>query len=188
MISNYQDYLEEFREGESYIGLPRRSVKRRIKLLEAGVEVERAGRRSEQVQLTPGRVVIPVDDVRVRRAQRCAHLLFEHVVHSAAQRVEVGRVGNGAGRVPDRERLGAQVVVVVVEQIDLACDAELLPEAGNAGPGQAQPVPVYIVQSEPCGGGAELVAVVEVGGPDGAEHVLVVAGERDLQGGPGGSV
>lgn len=32
------------------------------------------------------------------------------------------------------------------------------------------------------------MAVVEVGGPDGAEYVLVVAGERDLQGGPGGSV
>lgn len=122
----------------------------------------------EQVQLTAGRVVVPVDDVRVRRAQRCAHLLsatrprvstsrtaavtsvltdeqgysLEHVVQSAAQRVEVGRVGDGAGRVPDRERLGAQVVVVIVEQVDLACDAELLPEAGNAGPGQAQPVPV----------------------------------------------
>jgi hypothetical protein len=57
-----------------------------------------------------------------------------HVVETAADGVEIrdGHVGD-VGHVPGDEGVAVKSVVVVVEEVQLACTSQLIPESGDAG-------------------------------------------------------
>lgn len=61
--------LEELSKRESSAGLPRRFNVGHIEFLPASVEVQGCGRRLEDVQLPPHRVVIAVEEIGVCSAR-----------------------------------------------------------------------------------------------------------------------